>query len=219
MAALWFTGFFAAGMLFMGVGPAVAACTDPPGPGVDWRQCNYDRYELRGIDLSGANLDGASFNRSQMSETSFDRIDGGRVRFIDAELKNTSFSKARLRYADFTEADLQGASFTDADLANARLVSADLRGADLTGARIRDADFYREAVGRDDRRHQDLCRGIGQFLPLGYLRLGVKCRPSRRSGRTTRSAVSPLPREGPRPACRRPERHLGRRPRRPHAHR
>ena len=143
MAALWFTGFFAAGMLFMGVGPAVAACTDPPGPGVDWRQCNYDRYELRGIDLSGANLDGASFNRSLMSETSFDRIDGGRVRFIDAELKNTSFSKARLRYADFTEADLQGASFTDADLANARLVSADLRGADLTGARIRDADFYR----------------------------------------------------------------------------
>ncbi|NQW10656.1 MAG: pentapeptide repeat-containing protein [Alphaproteobacteria bacterium] len=127
----------------LGAHPATAACNDPPGPGVDWRQCNFDRYDLEKIDLSGARLDNASFNRAALAGTNFTALEGGRVRFIGANLQDTVFERAQLRYADFSQANLSGASFKDADLANTRLVSANLRGANLTGSRLRGADLFR----------------------------------------------------------------------------
>lgn len=123
--------------------PGHAACTDPPRPGVDWRQCNFDRFDLRSVDLSGARLDNGSFNRAEMAGSNFSGLEGGRVRFLGADLREARFDGATLRFADFSQADLRGASFAGADLADARMVSADLRGADLTGARLRDADFFR----------------------------------------------------------------------------
>ena len=133
-----------ASLLFVATaGPAAAGCSDPPRPGVDWRQCNFDRYELAQLDLTGARLDNASFNRAIMAGTDFTRLEAGRVRFLGADLRGAKFDEARLRYADFSGAKLQGASFRGADLANARLVSANLRGADLTDAVLRDADFFR----------------------------------------------------------------------------
>src|SRR3546814_13494537 len=99
----------------MTAGAALAACTEPPQPGVDWRQCNFDRYELRGLDLVGARVDNASFNRADMTGTDFSRLEGGRVRFLGADLTDTKFDGARLRGADFTEAKLVGASFREAD--------------------------------------------------------------------------------------------------------
>ena len=133
----------AAFLLILTAGTASAACTDPPQPGVDWRQCNFDRYDLARIDLTGARLDNASFNRATLAGTDFSRLEGGRVRFLGADLKEAVFDAARLRGADFTEAKLENASFKGADLADARLVSANLRGVDLTGAKLRDANFFR----------------------------------------------------------------------------
>ena len=123
--------------------PATAACTDPPRPAVDWRSCNFDKFELSNIDMSGAKLDRASFNRAVMKGTAFTGIDGARTRFLNADLRETSFAGASLRYTDFTDADLRDATFEGADLADARFVAADLRGANLTGARIRGSNFYR----------------------------------------------------------------------------
>lgn len=130
-------------LLVLTAGAASAACTEPPQPGVDWRQCSFDRYDLARIDLTGARVDNASFSRANLAGTDFTRLEGGRVRFLGADLKGAKFDEARLRGADFTEAKLEGASFRNADLADARLVSADLRGVDLTGAKLRDANFYR----------------------------------------------------------------------------
>lgn len=132
-----------AAFTIMSTDRALAACNDPPGPGVDWRQCNFDRYELEKIDLSGARLDNASFNRASMIGTNFSKLQGGQVRFIGANLQQTIFDEAELRNADFSQANLSGASFKGADLANARLVSANLRGANLTASRLRGADFFR----------------------------------------------------------------------------
>ena len=50
--------FVAAGALIgmVGVGPALAECTDAGAPGVDWRSCFFDRQDLREVDLTGAKL-------------------------------------------------------------------------------------------------------------------------------------------------------------------
>lgn len=132
--------FLAALVLFPSVGQA--ACADPPGPGVDWRRCNFDNYPLAGVDLTGANLNDASFNWADLTGAKLDDS-RGRVRFSRAKMKGASFRNAQLRDADFSQADLTDTDFTGANLIKVRFQSAILRGANLTGTRLRDADFFR----------------------------------------------------------------------------
>lgn len=93
------------------------------------------------LDLSGRDLNGATFVKAYMERPSFAR----------ARLANADFSGAVLQYADFRNADLRGAqlagtvasssdfsgaTLADANLAGARLIISKLDGADLTGAQL-----------------------------------------------------------------------------------
>jgi uncharacterized protein YjbI with pentapeptide repeats len=122
-------------------GPALAGCTDAAAPGVDWSRCYLDGKDLRNVDLTGAWLRSASFNRADLSDSNLSEVDGFRAKFVSAMATNARFDGARLEKADLTKADLSGASFADANLRHARFFRANLRGADLTGARMRGADL------------------------------------------------------------------------------
>ena len=115
---------------------AVAGCTDPAGPGVNWRRCYHDGRDLGAVDLSGAQLRDATFQRSSLEGGNLSDIDGFRAKFISAELAGVILDGARL-----FEADLTGASLREADMRNAKLVNAILRDADFTGARLAGADL------------------------------------------------------------------------------
>jgi len=121
--------------------PALAACTDPARPEVDWRRCYMDERVFKAVDLSGARLRDARFSRADLTGANFSKSDSHRSRFYSAKLKGAKFDGARVTEADFTKADLAGASFVDADLRRARLFRANLRGANLTGAKLKGADF------------------------------------------------------------------------------
>ncbi len=56
-----------AGLLGVIGGTAFADCSDFAAPGVYWRRCLQDGQDLRGVDLSGANLADASFKRAELS--------------------------------------------------------------------------------------------------------------------------------------------------------
>jgi uncharacterized protein YjbI with pentapeptide repeats len=124
-------------------GSALAACTDPPGPEVNWQRCILDGLGLQGVDLSGARLRDGSFFRSDLSGSDLSGVSAFRAKFVNAKLREAKFDGAKLSEADFTKADLTGASFRNADLRRARFFRANLRGADLTGARLRGADLIR----------------------------------------------------------------------------
>ena len=81
--------------------PAMAACSDPAGPGVDWRNCSKPGAELADADLSDANLKGA-------------------------DLRNADLTGANLTGANLTGALLSGADLMGADLTAALLDDADL---------------------------------------------------------------------------------------------
>ncbi len=121
--------------------PALAACTDPAEPGVNWRRCYHDGRDFGVVDLTGAMLRDATFQRSVLDGSTFDGADAFRAKFISASLEGTSFINARLFQADLTRAILAEADLSGADLRGARLVRADLSGADLTGARLEGADL------------------------------------------------------------------------------
>lgn len=120
---------------------ALADCTDPPGPGVNWRRCVFDRLEFKEVDLTGAELRDASFFRTDLSGSNFEGVKAFRAKFFNAVMTGARFPEADLREADMSKAHLQDADLATADLRRARLFDADLRGADLTGAKLEGADL------------------------------------------------------------------------------
>lgn len=132
-------------LLFL-LGPismALAACTDPPGPEVNWRRCVFDRLNFEGVDLTAAELRDASFFRAEMPQATLEKVSAFRAKFVNALLRETSFVGANLQEADFTKADLSNADLSGADLRRARLFRANLRGASLADARLDGADLAR----------------------------------------------------------------------------
>jgi uncharacterized protein YjbI with pentapeptide repeats len=111
-------------------GPALAGCTDAAAPGVDWSRCYLDGKDLRNVDLTGAWLRSASFNRADLSDSNLSEVDGFRAKFVSAMATN-----AHLRHARFFRANLRGA-----DLTGARMRGADLLNADLSGATWTDGE-------------------------------------------------------------------------------
>ena len=124
-------------------GAAEAACTDPPGPGVNWQRCSFDGLDLTSLDLTGARLRDGSFFRTDFSGSSLSETESLRAKFVNATMKEVVFDGAKLYEADLTKADLTDASLVGADLRRAKLFRATLRGADLTDARLTGADLTR----------------------------------------------------------------------------
>jgi uncharacterized protein YjbI with pentapeptide repeats len=132
---------------------------------VDWAGTQFvsrfdDRAELAGADLSGINLDDASFlgYPVDLSGAHFDGASLRRTNFELAELSGASFSNVKAGGASFHGADLaprgslQAADFsgTNTDLSQANFVAADISGAKFGSADLTGANFSRAlAVGSD----------------------------------------------------------------------
>lgn len=99
----------------------------------DWSYTSHIGEDLRGVDLSGADLRRAIFDR--------------------ADLEGADLSGADLRNASFREANLMKAALDGADLRNARFIKARLGLSNLQGAIMNDTDLRgirgKYAVWRD----------------------------------------------------------------------
>jgi uncharacterized protein YjbI with pentapeptide repeats len=127
------------------LGPQVtsarADCTEFAQPDVQWRHCLLDGIDLSDSDLTGADLRGSSFKRTDLSGAILVKADARRAKFVSTSLKGAVLDEADLTFADLTNADLSGASLRGTSLRGTKLFSADLRSADLTGAILDGADL------------------------------------------------------------------------------
>lgn len=123
--------------------PALASCTDPPGPGVNWQRCAMDGLDLREMDLSGARLRDGSFFRTDLTGSDLSDTESSRSKFVNSTMLDVVLDGAKLYEADLTKADLTGASLVGVDLRRARLFRANLRDANLTDAMLGGADMTR----------------------------------------------------------------------------
>jgi plastocyanin len=96
-------------------------CISPPGPGVDWRGCEFVDFAFGGLDLQGADLRGVIFSESDLSGANFS----------GANLQGANLDQATLTGANFTGAQMQGASLDSANLQNANLSGANLQNASM----------------------------------------------------------------------------------------
>ena len=127
--------------------------------GADLRGSDLSRADLRGAILRGAdlyraNLDGADFRKAVLYKDERDKefkqndwvqdLEDGRdgaVDFRDCSLRGARLSSAKLKGADFSGAMMEGADLHQADLRDANFKGAVLTGADMKGARLDGANL------------------------------------------------------------------------------
>lgn len=145
---------------------AWAGCSDSPGAGVDWTECEKNRLVMRGVDLTGGRLAGAAFDGTDLQGAKMSGVDlthgsMDRTRLSGADLSRSkllqlnayrgNFSKANLTGADLTKAELFRANLSSANLSRAVLRKAELQranfdGANLDGANLTGSDMARATL-------------------------------------------------------------------------
>jgi uncharacterized protein YjbI with pentapeptide repeats len=124
------------------------------------------RLDLRGCDLTGANMEGlcfngarfdqcvldyASFNSAQLNDAHFGKIRAQKAKFSRAPLEgadlhcvnalDADFSFANLRSANLEESHFENSIFKESDLSGARMRQAQLQAANLMDCNVRGASL------------------------------------------------------------------------------
>jgi len=134
--------------------------------GADLSDADLSGADLSGADLSDADLSGAKLNSSNLSNANLANANLSSTNLIKANLSNANLSSANLIKANLDNANLDsanlsnanlcGANLANAKLNNACLSNADLRGADLGDAVLSGVTVWGAKLDDVDRRDNDL---------------------------------------------------------------
>ena len=116
-----------------------ADCAAAPVAGVNWNNCNlqggsFDRSNLQQALARSADLTGGSFLSANLQGADFAFANLSLTNMQHANLHNARLLGVKLNSADLTGADLSGADLSYADLSSANLTGANLEGANLNQA-------------------------------------------------------------------------------------
>lgn len=117
------------------IGNVFGACSDPAGPGVDWRNCDKSgiilgnpREPFKPINMKNALISGAKFDNAYINACFSDENDGlYNVSFINATIEQSTFDygKRRIDNIDFTDATFKKHNFINTvHLINSNFINA-----------------------------------------------------------------------------------------------
>ncbi|MCG8538146.1 MAG: pentapeptide repeat-containing protein [Pseudomonadales bacterium] len=114
--------------------------------GIDLNGANFVQAQLEGANLRGANLSGANFNEAFLSYANLKEANLSGAFLVDAHVNSANLSRANLSKAFLAGAfvswsDLSGANLREAVLVGVLLVETNLSGADLSGADLSGANL------------------------------------------------------------------------------
>ncbi len=104
-------------------------------------ETNFQRAELKQIQLNNVTLKGVNLNSSNLAEAELRQANLNNSSFRQANLKNANLEKASLKEVNFESACLSDVNLTDAYLEGSNFTGADLKRADLRHAYLANACF------------------------------------------------------------------------------
>ena len=124
-----------------------AGCDDPLGDGVDYTNCRFsDGQDLKGSYIPNSNLSFTSFikvnfDKSIMMNSVLAYGMFSESTFFRANLYESNLQGANFEKVDFTSSNLTRVNFTGSTLIEANFNNANLFESDLRGANILNANF------------------------------------------------------------------------------
>ena len=106
----------------------------------------YQRLDLRKVNLNGADLAEGHFERTLFTEASLERARLTSAYLKDTDLSGVNLEKASLVMAHLEGADLSGANLKEAVLAGAKVNDATFWGAHLEGAYLEDTKLTLDQI-------------------------------------------------------------------------
>lgn len=123
------------------VGDMVVGLYNSPMIVSDGEQANFERVNLRKIELNGKEIPFANFCSVYKENGDFKNANLNYCLFTDAHLEGADFQNANLQKTDFSRANLCGANFQNANLKGVDFENCDLRGADFRNTKLNDTRF------------------------------------------------------------------------------
>jgi uncharacterized protein YjbI with pentapeptide repeats len=122
----------------------------------DLRGADLNGVDIRGADLRGANLNGVDIRGADLRGANLNGVDIRGADLSRADLRGVNLRGADLRGANLNGVDIRGADLRRANLNGVDIRGADLRGANLNGVDIRGADLRRVNFSRANLNGVDL---------------------------------------------------------------
>ncbi len=151
--------------LLAGAGMSAQAgdCGNVAAPGLDWSKCSKTNIMLQSSDLHGANLAGAHFDSTDLSDTNLTSANLEKATLVRTWLKNVhadgaNFKRIEAYRSDFSNASANGASFANAELQRAEFGGAKLNNADFQKAELGRADFDKAVLSNVNFSFANLSR-------------------------------------------------------------
>ncbi|MEM7062861.1 MAG: pentapeptide repeat-containing protein [Cyanobacteria bacterium P01_B01_bin.77] len=110
-------------------------------PAADLASANFQRANLEEANFQRANLEEANFQKANLEEASFQRANLGKANLEGAKLQESKLQEAILWGGNFQGANLKESNFQRVTLQWATLKGANLEGANLEGAILEDANL------------------------------------------------------------------------------
>lgn len=147
--------------------PSMPDCDAPPAPMVNWSRCDKSGIELDGANLEGAILVETNFSDAFITNTDMSGANMKMANFTEAVLDNVLMRQSNLAWANFTdslllfvdmsEADASGTPFTGSNILSLLALNSKMMGADFSNtityysdfsqADLTDADFAGSILG------------------------------------------------------------------------
>ncbi|MEF0939652.1 pentapeptide repeat-containing protein [Rhizobium sp. BR 362] len=127
-------------------------CGNVASPGLDWSECSKTNIMLQGSDLQKANLAGAHFDSTDLSNANLTASNLEKATLVRTWLKNVqaegaNFSRIEAYRSDFSNAVANGAVFASAELQRGEFGGAQLTNTDFQKAELGRADFDKAVLG------------------------------------------------------------------------
>ena len=130
-----------------------------------------DNGLLKGVDLSGANLENAKLSGANLRWTNLKEANLRNAKLIGTDLRDTDLRFADLKNADLSQAKLNSAKLFGANLQEAKLFGANLLVADLQNADLRKAEMQATNLGEMQQRGTNMPKDIPSPAKLRYAKL------------------------------------------------
>lgn len=120
---------------------------------IDLDQCELSDLIMTKINLTGSSINAVNFTSTNLRNSYFLKVKGGRAIFNNTNLINVKFIGSKLTRGEFNKVEARSSSFKDSEIVRTKFCDSDLNNIDFRDCVIDRVDFNRANLKNADFRN------------------------------------------------------------------